>query len=51
MIKHPFPPLYDKDSKILVLGSFPVRKIARTIVLLRTSPKPILESDRRSIRR
>ncbi len=23
MIKHPFPPLYDKDSKILVLGSFP----------------------------
>ena len=23
MIKHPFPPLYDKDSQILVLGSFP----------------------------
>ena len=23
MIEHPFPPLYDKDSKILVLGSFP----------------------------
>ena len=23
MIKHPFPPLYDKDSKIVVLGSFP----------------------------
>ncbi len=23
MIKHPFPPLYDKNSKILVLGSFP----------------------------
>lgn len=23
MIKHPFPPLYDKDSKILILGSFP----------------------------
>ena len=21
--KHPFPPLYDKDSKILILGSFP----------------------------
>lgn len=23
MTKHPFPPLYDKDSKILILGSFP----------------------------
>ncbi|MBQ6901695.1 MAG: DNA-deoxyinosine glycosylase [Oscillospiraceae bacterium] len=23
MIKHPFPPLYNKDSKILILGSFP----------------------------
>lgn len=23
MIKHPFPPLYDKNSKVLVLGSFP----------------------------
>lgn len=23
MIKHPFPPLYDKDSKVLILGSFP----------------------------
>ena len=22
-IKHPFPPLYDKNSKILILGSFP----------------------------
>lgn len=23
MISHPFPPLYDKNSKILILGSFP----------------------------
>ena len=23
MIKHPIPPIYDKDSKILILGSFP----------------------------
>ena len=23
MIEHPFPPLYDKNSKILILGSFP----------------------------
>lgn len=23
MITHPFPPLYNKDSKILILGSFP----------------------------
>lgn len=23
MINHPFPPLYNKDSKILILGSFP----------------------------
>lgn len=23
MITHPFPPLYDKDSKVLILGSFP----------------------------
>ncbi len=23
MPKHPFPPLYDKDSKVLILGSFP----------------------------
>ena len=23
LIKHPFPPLYDKNSKILILGSFP----------------------------
>lgn len=23
MLQHPFPPLYDKDSKILILGSFP----------------------------
>ena len=22
-IKHPFPPLYDKGSKVLILGSFP----------------------------
>lgn len=23
MIKHPIPPLYNKESKILILGSFP----------------------------
>lgn len=23
MVKHPFPPLYDSDSRILILGSFP----------------------------
>ncbi len=23
MIEHPIPPLYDKNSKILILGSFP----------------------------
>jgi len=23
MPQHPFPPLYDKNSKILILGSFP----------------------------
>ena len=23
MIRHPFPPLYNKDSRILILGSFP----------------------------
>jgi len=23
MIKHPFPPLYNKDSRVLILGSFP----------------------------
>ena len=23
MIRHPFPPLYDENSKILILGSFP----------------------------
>ena len=23
MPKHPFPPLYDKNSKVLILGSFP----------------------------
>ena len=23
MLQHPFPPLYDKDSKVLILGSFP----------------------------
>ncbi|MBQ9975190.1 MAG: DNA-deoxyinosine glycosylase [Clostridia bacterium] len=26
MIKHPIPPLYDKSSKILILGSFPSQK-------------------------
>ena len=23
MVKHPFPPLYDENSKVLILGSFP----------------------------
>ena len=23
MIKHPFPPLFDENSKVLILGSFP----------------------------
>ena len=23
MTEHPFPPLYNKDSKVLILGSFP----------------------------
>ncbi len=23
MLRHPFPPLYDKNSKVLILGSFP----------------------------
>lgn len=23
MPKHPFPPLYDENSKVLILGSFP----------------------------
>lgn len=30
MIKHPIPPLYDKNSKILILGSFPSVKSRET---------------------
>ena len=36
---HPFPPVWDKSSVILILGSFPSVK----------SPEPVLASCRRSV--
>ena len=40
---HPFPPLYDENSKILILGSFPSVK-SREMEFLRASAEPLLEA-------
>lgn len=42
-IVHPIPPLYDKDSKILILGSFPSVK-SREEAFLRASAESFLEA-------
>ncbi len=44
-ITHPFPPLYDADSKILILGESSIGQIQRADVLLRASAEPVLEGD------
>ena len=41
-IIHPFPPLYDNNSKILILGSLPSVK-SRADVFLWTSAEQVLE--------
>lgn len=43
-IVHPFPPLYDEASKILILGSLPSVK-SREQIFLWASAEPFLESD------
>ena len=42
-IVHPFPPLYDDDSEILILGSLPSVKSREQMFFLWTSPEQILE--------
>ena len=42
MIQHPFPPLYDKNSGILILGSFPSVKSRET------SAESVLEGAQQS---
>ena len=50
-IDHPFPPLFDSESRTLILGSFPSVKSREAMffyghhVLLRTSSEPLLEAD------
>ena len=44
-ITHTFEPVFDENSKILILGTFPSVKIQRKSFLLRTSAEPLLESD------
>mgnify|MGYP002991845924 CR=1 FL=1 len=43
-IIHPFPPLYNCESRILILGSLPSVK-SREQILLWTSAEQILEND------
>lgn len=42
---HEFPPVYDENSEILILGSFPSVKSREMQFFLRTSPESFLESD------
>lgn len=41
-LSHPFPPLYDAESRILILGSVPVGQIARGHVFLWPPAEPLL---------
>lgn len=44
-IVHPFPPLYDEASKILILGSLPSVKSREQMFFYGASAEPFLESD------
>ena len=39
MIRHPFPPLYDENSKILILGSFPSVKSREQLFFFTVIPR------------
>lgn len=42
-LTHEFAPVYDANSRILILGSFPSVKSQGAAVFLRTSAEPLLE--------
>lgn len=44
-IVHPFPPLYNSESRILILGSLPSVKSREQMFFLWTSAEQILEND------
>lgn len=48
-VMHTFAPVYDKKSRVLILGTFPSVK-SRETGLLRPSEKPLLESNGGSMR-
>ena len=43
LVRHEFEPVYDKNSEILILGSFPSAEVERTGLLLWASTEPFLE--------
>ena len=45
LVVHPIPPLYDHQSSILILGSFPSVKSRETAFFLRTSAESLLEGS------
>lgn len=45
-LTHPFEPFFDKDSKILILGSFPSIKSRQDGLLLSTPKKSFLAYTR-----
>ena len=49
MILHPIPPLFDRESRILILGSFPSVKSREAAFFLRTSAKSFLEDPGGSV--
>lgn len=49
-VMHTFAPVYDKKSRVLILGTVPVGQVEREPVLLRSSEKPLLESNGGSMR-
>lgn len=42
-VEHPFDPVWDRESKILILGSFPSVKSREQMFFLRPPEKQILE--------
>ena len=42
-VTHEFKPIYNKESKVLMLGNDAIPKIPGSRILLRASKKPVLE--------
>ena len=50
-VTHEFQPVFNRDSRVLILGTFPSVKSRQQQPCLRPSPEPVLEGDGGALRK